>query len=118
MSSQKNCREYPRSEKSNLSSTCSPAPPLLPSVLTRCRHMNSLNLRRKSTRHFREDSFAPVPQLGEHLRFLSRRAMGQTDWSKIIGPLTKPPSRTNTHFPGSTICMINLPDPRCFLNST
>src|SRR3954470_18777391 len=33
--------------------------------------------------HFERDSFAQVPQLGEHLRSLSRRVMERPDWSKI-----------------------------------
>src|SRR3954465_14277635 len=59
-----------------------------------------------------------VPLLGEHLRYLSRKVMVRTVWSKTTDLSTKPPSRTNIHFHGSTICMINLPDQRCFLNST
>src|SRR3954469_14224168 len=34
-----------------------------------------------------------------------KKSDGTNRLVKIIGPLTKPPSRTNTHFPGSTICM-------------
>ena len=44
---------------------------------TRCHHMNSLNLRRKSTRPFGKVSFAQVPQPGEHLRSSSRKVMVQ-----------------------------------------
>src|SRR4051812_48647483 len=54
--------------------------------------MNSLNLRRKSTNHFGKVSFAQVPQLGEHLRSLSRKAMERIDWSKITILLTRQPS--------------------------
>src|SRR4051812_47897419 len=47
-----------------------------------------------------------------------KKVMARTVWNKTIDLSTKPPSRTNIHFPGSTICMTNLPDQRCFLNST
>src|SRR4051812_23776036 len=76
--------------------------------------MNSLILRRKSMKPFGKVSFAQVPQLGEHLRSLSRKVMVQTVWSKITGLSTKPPFKTNIHFPGSMICMTLLPDQRCF----
>ena len=49
--------------------------PVTKPVLTRCRLMNSLNLRRKSAKHFTKASFVQVPLLGEHLLSLLRRRM-------------------------------------------
>src|ERR1044072_5132347 len=65
--------------------------------------MNSLNSRRKLTNHFGKVSYARVPQLGEHLRSLSRRVMEQTVWSKITGLSTRQLFRTSIRFLGSDL---------------